>query len=196
VLLTAGANKEAEQHHGFMALIIAAQESNDKCVELLLTAGADTEAKTQEGSTALFIAAQNGHDKCVELLLNAGCDVNALDNDGDSALCMAVQNEHIDCVRTLVRCGADVLIQIQGKSLDDIADRTNMVDALKAALRLPAEKRRRCAHCTTTTSWAMYKCVSCKSTDPACKTTCYCDASVNAQNWHRHKVECNFEFVE
>jgi ankyrin repeat protein len=84
-------------------------------------------------------------------LLDAGCDINALDNDGDSALCMAVQNEHIDCVRTLVCCGADVTVQFQCFSLDDLADSTTMADELKAALRLPAQKRRRCEQCDKTT---------------------------------------------
>jgi hypothetical protein len=133
---------------------------------------------------ALIMAAQNGHGKCLELLLNAGCDVNALDDEGASALTCAVQNEHIDCVRTLVRCGADVTMQVQGFSMDDIADRATMADALKAALRLPAEKRRRCAQCDTTTSRAMYKCMS-------CRTVYYCNRDCQAADWQRHKPACD-----
>jgi hypothetical protein len=138
----------------------------------------------------LIYAAQNGHDKCVEMLLNAGCDVNTLTNSGASALYKAVQKEHIDCVRTLVRCGADVTITAQGRSLDDIADRASIVDvadAFKAALRVPAEKRRRCAHCDTTTSKAMYKCVACKTTD---KSTYYCDSDCQKADWERLKSAC------
>jgi hypothetical protein len=49
----------------------------------------------------------------------------------------------MDCVRTRLRYGADVLIEWRGLWLDDIADRTSIADALKAALRVPSEKRRR-----------------------------------------------------
>jgi hypothetical protein len=145
------------------------------------------EAKQMDGITALIAAADNGHDKCVELLLNAGCDVNALTNQSISALLVAVENAHIDRVRTLVRCGADVTIQWQGKLLDEMADDTSIADELKAALRVPAEKRRRCEHCGTTTSNAMYKCGVCKSTD---KTTYYCNDDCQKADWERHKSVC------
>jgi hypothetical protein len=154
---------------------------------MLLTTGADKEAKQQGGCPALIIAAQEGHDKCVELLLNAGCNINALSNDGLSALHCAVKNEHIDCVRTLVRCGADVTLQFKGVSLDDFADSTTIADALKAALCLPAEKRRRCNHCDTTTSKAMYKCVACKTAD---KAMYYCDIDCQKADWLRHQPLC------
>jgi ankyrin repeat protein len=183
MLLSAGADKEAKVTGGFTALIIAAQNGYDKCVEMLLTAGANKEATSQKGSTALIKAAENGHDKCVELLLNAGCDINALNNDGVSALQYAVQNEHIDCVHTLVRCGADVKVQYQGVSLDYFADRTTIADALKAALRLPAEKRRRCAHCDTTTSEKLQKC-------SACRRVYYCNRECQVAHWKRHKPAC------
>jgi ankyrin repeat protein len=124
-----------------------------------------------------------GHEKCVERLLNAGCDVNALDNDGVSALCMAVQNEHIDCVRTLVRCGADVTMQFEGNSLDDIADDTTMADELKAALRLRAEKRRRCEQCDKTTSAKLQKC-------SACRKVCHCNRECQVAHWLQHKPVC------
>jgi ankyrin repeat protein len=183
-LLTAGANKKAKTHQGNTALIIAAEEGHDKCGKLLLTAGADKEAKQIEGFTALISAAQNGHDKCVELLLNARCKVNKVNGEGASALLIGVQNEHIDCVRTLVRCGADILIQFKGASLDDIADRTTIADELKAALRLPEEKRRRCAHCSTTTSAKLQKC-------SVCRMVYYCNRECQVAHWQQHKLVCN-----
>jgi hypothetical protein len=87
-------------------------------------------------------------------------------------------------VRTLVRCGADVTLQLRGFSLDDYAGRTSKSDELKAALRLPAEKRRRCEQCDTTTSRAMYKC-------GICKTTYYCDSECQKADWQRHELVCN-----
>jgi ankyrin repeat protein len=184
LLLTASVDKEAKTQKAFTASIIAAQNGHDKCVELLLTAGAYKEAKQEHGATALIMAATNGHEKCVELLLNAGCDVNALDDEGDSALYAAVENEHIDCVRTLVRCGADVTMQVQGASLDDIADATTMADKLKAALRLPAKKRRRCAQCDKTTSKKLQKC-------SACRKVYYCNRECQVAHWLQHKPVCN-----
>jgi ankyrin repeat protein len=182
-LITAGADIEAKLVLDFTALIVAAQCGHDKSVELLLAAGANKEAKIHTGCTALIMAAHYGHDKCIELLLNAGCDVNALNNEGFGALYIAVQKEHIDCVRTLVRCGADVTMQVQGFSLDDVADDTITADALKATLREPAEKRRRCNHCDTTTSRAMYKC-------GVCRTTYYCDRECQKADWQRHEPVC------
>jgi hypothetical protein len=183
LLLKAGADKDAKTQEGCTALIFALQNGHNKTVELLLTAGADNDVKTQRGSTALIMSAQNGHGKCLELLLDAGCDVNALNNQGASALCMAVRFERIDHVRTLVRCGADVTIQFQGFLLDDIADRTTMADALKAALRVPAEKRRRCEQCDKTTSAKLQKC-------SACRKVYYCNRDCQVAHWLQHKPVC------
>jgi hypothetical protein len=184
LLLTAGADKDATTQEGGTALYMAAQHGHEKCVELLLTAGADKKTKTNTGSTALIIAAQVGRNKCVELLLNAGCDVNALSNQGASALHIAVQSERVDCVRTLVRCGADVSIQLQGFSLDDLADRTTIADELKAALRLPAEKRRRCLQCDKTTfGKGMKKCA-------VCRRTRYCNVECQTAHWPQHEPVC------
>jgi ankyrin repeat protein len=176
-MLTAGANTETKDNNGSTALIIASQYDNGECVDLLLTAGAEKEAKTQKGFTTLYMAALNGHNKCVELLLNAGCDVNAVDDDGVSALNVAVHEKHIDCVRTLVRCGADVTMQFDGFSLNDFVDNTTMADALKAALRLPAEKRRHCEQCDKTTfGKRMKKC-------GACRKARYCNRECQVANW-------------
>jgi hypothetical protein len=183
LLLTAGADKEAKLPSGFTALIIAAQNGHDKCVEMLLTAGANKEATSQKSSTALIIASQQDRDKFIELLLNAGCDINALNNDGISALLKAVEKEQINCVCTLVRCGADVDMRCQGFSLDDVADQTTIADELKAALRLPAEKRRRCAHCEKTTFAKLQKC-------SACRKVYYCNRECQVAHWKRHKPAC------
>jgi hypothetical protein len=97
---------------------------------------------------------------------------------------MAVQEEHIDCVRTLVRCGADVLIQFEGDSLDDVADDTSIADELKAALRLRAEKRRRCEQCDKTTSEKLQKC-------SACRKVYYCNRECQVAHWKHHKPVCD-----
>jgi ankyrin repeat protein len=187
-LLTAGADKEATLVNGMTALSMASQLGHKKCVKLLLTADVDKEAKTHQGATSVIIAAQHGHNNCLELLLNAGCKVNALSSQGISALLMAVKKGHIDCVRTLVRCGADVLIKIDWHALDDVADYIHDADSsiaeeLKAALRSPAEKRRRCAQCDKTTSEKLQKC-------SACRKVYYCNRECQVAHWKRHKPAC------
>jgi hypothetical protein len=185
LLLKAGANKEAKDIEGYTALIVASQEGHVECIELLVTAGADKEAFTDQGDTALILASGNGRVKSVELLLKFGCNVNALDYEGVSALIIAVCNDRIDCARTLVRAGANANIQFRGHSLDFIADDTSTnSNALKAALRLPAEKRRCCAQCGTTTSEKLQKC-------SACKTVYYCNRECQVAHWKRHKPVCS-----
>jgi hypothetical protein len=141
--------------------------------------------------TALLLAAQNGDDKCVEVLLNAGCDVNALNDAGISALQYAVEKAHIDCVRTLVRCGAEknnANVQFRGVSLDDLADRTSIADELKAALRVPADKRRRCEQCSKTTSAKLQKCA-------VCRKVYYCNRECQLAHWQQHRLMCSVDDI-
>jgi hypothetical protein len=185
LLLTAGADKEAKDVLGDTALILASGVGHSKCVKLLLEAGANIEVKD---GAALILAAQNGHAKIVEQLLNAGCDVNVVNADGASALVAAVVLNNIDCVRALVRAGADVSIKYKGISLDNVVSKgagktAAQTNALKTALRLPAEKRRRCEQCGTTTFEKMKKC--------ACRTAYYCNRDCQAANWQRHKLVCS-----
>jgi ankyrin repeat protein len=185
LLLNAGADKEATQIKRATVLLMAAQNGHIKCVELLLNAGADKTATIYDRSTALMAAASNGHLQCTELLLKAGCDVNALNNNGCSALFLAVLNNHVNCVRALVQAGADITIQPDGISLDKIIIKKNYSDEIRAALLVPAQKRRRCEQCgTTTTGQKMKKC-------GACKTVYYCNRDCQTANWPLHKQVCS-----
>jgi ankyrin repeat protein len=184
LLLNAGAAKEIKLWQGVAALVMAAQKGCGKCITLLLNAGAKKEAKQELGFTALIFAAQNGHAKCVDILLRAGCDVNATANEGASALVQAIAANRIACVRTLVRAGADVSIEFNTHSLGDIADNcTPNGEALKVALRLPVDKRRRCEQCDTTTSEKMQKC-------SVCRMVYYCNRECQVAHWKRHTPVC------
>jgi hypothetical protein len=68
-------------------------------------------------------------------------------------------------------------------SLDEHADDTSIADELKAALRLPAEKRRRCEQCDTTTSVRILQC-------GACRVVYYCNRGCQAAHWQQHKLVC------
>jgi ankyrin repeat protein len=184
LLLDAGADKEAKQIKGATALFIAAQNGHAKCLEMLFNAKVDKNATNAHGCTALLAVAQEGHLQCVKYLLKPGCVVNTLDRDGDSALSVAVVKNHVDCVRALVLYGADISLQVEGRSLDDLADDTNNSDELKAAMRVPAKKRRRCEQCdVTTTGQKMFKC-------GVCRSVYYCNHDCQKKNWPLHKQVC------
>jgi hypothetical protein len=60
-----------------------------------------------------------------------------------------------------------------------------MANELKAALRLPAEKRRRCKQCNKTTfGKGMKKC-------GACRKAHYCNRECQEAHWQQHKLVCN-----
>jgi len=73
-------------NNGCTPLFQAAQEGQEKCVELLLGAGAAVDQANNNGSTPLFIAAQEGQEKCVQLLLGAGAKVDQADNNSTTPL--------------------------------------------------------------------------------------------------------------
>ena len=58
-----------QHQHGWTALIKAACNGHDKCVDTLIRAGADVDIQTKYGRTALIVAAEWGHDKCVDMLI-------------------------------------------------------------------------------------------------------------------------------
>ena len=67
-LITAGADVNAKQRHGWTPLHGAADSGDRELVELLLQRGADPAATHDGGKTALDIARENGHAEVVEVL--------------------------------------------------------------------------------------------------------------------------------
>jgi ankyrin repeat protein len=186
LLLNAGVDKEATTDSTYTALMIAAQKGNAECTKLLLNAGADTNPTRNDKSTPLMVAAKNGYLQCIKLLLKAGCKVNTLNARGCSALFGAVLNNHVDCVRAIVKAGADITIKVDGKTLDDFADKRSNNDELKAALLSKVGTRRRCEQCgKTTTGQMMMRC-------GACLTVYYCNRECQTANWPLHKQVSSF----
>ena len=79
--LLAGADEDAADADGAMALHVAAQHNHVEVVRLLLEAGADKDAENAFGATALSIAAEEGHLDVFRLLQEAGAQSTLLQLD-------------------------------------------------------------------------------------------------------------------
>ena len=94
LLLSAGADKNAQTESQMTPLMIAAHGGHAVCVRLLLDADADKDAKDVSGRTALIFAVGDdclqGHADCARLLLAAGADKEAKDNVRGRALVFCI----------------------------------------------------------------------------------------------------------
>ena len=100
-LLANGADAKATNINGQAALMIAAENGNEKLAELLLPKS-NAKANNKYGDTALMIAAYYyyGNKRVVELLLPKS-DAKATDNHGLTALDYAKSYGHKQIVRLL-----------------------------------------------------------------------------------------------
>ena len=116
---------------GTSALLYAAMENHDECVEMLTHAGADmnvcdkdshkafggnkpclhlllqTGAKNDK-DFALWTKAKCGNSKGMELLIAAGADVNTVGEEQKMGLAVAANYGHSQCVKLLINAGADL----------------------------------------------------------------------------------------
>jgi ankyrin repeat protein len=68
VLLSSGANVNAQDHKGNTALMAAAAYNNVRAVKVLLDAGANRTIKNKNGETALSIASNTKYAEVIRLL--------------------------------------------------------------------------------------------------------------------------------
>jgi ankyrin repeat protein len=111
VLLGAGAEINAIDDDGNLAIHVAAKGGHIEVVDVLLDAGADVNALDGYQSYALHAAARGGHSEVVETLLDAEADVNALDKYQMSALHVAAGGGHSEIVEVLLEAEADLNAQ-------------------------------------------------------------------------------------
>jgi ankyrin repeat protein len=78
---------------GFTALLYAARDGCDECVDALLGAGANPDIPTPEGVTALMEALDNDHTDVAKLLLNRGANPALWDWWGRTALYIVIDRK-------------------------------------------------------------------------------------------------------
>lgn len=104
-LIANGADVNAQDNHGYTALIDAASKGHLAILRLLLDANADPNLQTSYGATALSLASAH-HPEVVRMLLDAGADVNK-----STALVAAAWYGQREIVHMLLKAGADVNVQ-------------------------------------------------------------------------------------
>ena len=72
VLISSGAEVNAEDDGGWTPLYSAAAENSLATAQYLISSGADLEAKDNDGYTPLHRAVRNGHQEMQELLISHG----------------------------------------------------------------------------------------------------------------------------
>lgn len=88
---------------GKTALMIAAQNGDNKVVKILLDKGAQVDAISQRyGRTALMYAVKYGNNRVVKRLIKYGANVGAVDINGRTALMYAVKYDRIKIVKMLL----------------------------------------------------------------------------------------------
>ena len=102
LLLSAGADPNAQAEEGSVPLIAAAKCDYKEGVSILLNAGANVNIPNILGSTALHEAARNGFLSISELLLASGAQASLINNDGMTPLDYALDNNHHDVCQLIL----------------------------------------------------------------------------------------------
>ena len=102
LLLSAGAEPNAQNENDSTALITAAYGGYQEGITVLLNAGASVNIRDRFGLTALHVAAEYGFLSISELLLASGAQASLTDNDGMTPLDYALDNNHHDVCQLLL----------------------------------------------------------------------------------------------
>ena len=102
LLLSAGADPNAQNKKDSTSLIVAAHFGYKEGVSVLLNAGANVNIQNKYGMTALHEAAEDGFLAVSELLLASGAQASLTDNAGMTPLDYALDNNHHDVCQLLL----------------------------------------------------------------------------------------------
>lgn len=101
-LLAQDADVDAQDEHGYTALIWAAINGHREICELLIAHQIDINTQGKDGWTALMYAARDGRLQIVQLLLERGASVTIANNDHNTALMLAEYYSHVTCCDLLI----------------------------------------------------------------------------------------------
>ncbi len=107
VLLNAGANPNAPDAHGDVALMDAVRFGTCRIgdVHMLLERGADPNLRATNGMTALMFACREGHVEAVEALLAYHANFSLQREDGVTAISLACRYGHPEVIQCLLDHG-------------------------------------------------------------------------------------------
>ena len=112
IILSSGANVNAQGGLYRTALIAASSEGHVEVVQLLLAKSVHLDLKSFLFGTALQAATHSGHLKVVQVLLEKGADVNAQHKHRPgSALLTAIERQDTTLAQLLLEKGADVTVR-------------------------------------------------------------------------------------
>jgi ankyrin repeat protein len=109
-LITRGADVNAGDRLGWIALHYAAYKGHLESVRLLVDGWTRVEIVANNGYTALTLAATKGHSEVVRLLIEKGANLNTTTSCGRTPLFYAIENGHLKTVRLLVDMNMSVSI--------------------------------------------------------------------------------------
>ena len=116
-LLREGANVNARNRYGMMALHVAARSGFVELVNFLLVCGADVNAKAGDGCSALHWAAAAGRKEVVKFLAPRMLHIDVKDKDGQTPLHLAVRvtevpaSDVIEIFDFLLSLGANINVK-------------------------------------------------------------------------------------
>ena len=87
-------------------LLLAAQDGDQRIINMLLRAGAEVGAARHDGMAALHVAAREGLPQTVGNLIALGARIEQRTRSGATAIQIAVVHGHAAVVRVLARAGA------------------------------------------------------------------------------------------
>lgn len=132
ILVTSGAELEAEDKLGMTPLLVAAWYGHVQAVEKLIAWGSSPQVIDKKGQGILHCASKNDHFDVIRFLLNTclnQLNLDAQDKKLQTALHLAAINSDVDIVNRLIECGASLTIKDKvGYLLNNIELRSNHSD--------------------------------------------------------------------
>jgi ankyrin repeat protein len=108
-LILAGANLEAKDQNGWIALSLAVFRGHTEAVKVLIEAGADLKARSKAGDwTPLHFAAAYDITEAAKLLIEAGADLEAKTPGNQTPLHFAAAYDSTEAAKILIEAGADL----------------------------------------------------------------------------------------